>query len=359
MSQRKTICIITPVYNEQDNVRECYTAIRTIFERDLPEYTREHLFCDNASNDGTVATLRELAAQDPCVKVIVNARNVGPFRSTFNGLVNAGGDAVVVLLAADLQDPPELIPQFVRLWEQGNQVVYGRRKRRQESFTMRTVRRLYYRLVSRFANITIPPDVGEFQLIDRCVVEALRECDDHYPYIRGMIANVGFTATGVDYTWQARKRGFSKNRMYHLIDQALNGLISFTNVPLRLCMGFGLLTAVGSFLFAAFSLVYNLVHLGTAPAGVPTLIVAVFFFSGLQLFFFGVLGEYIGAIHFQVRHRPMVVERERMNMPPRSVTGIAWVNRAGKEPAVNGSQAAWTPSVEVKPPHAPHTPQNR
>lgn len=312
----KTVTVITPVYNEHDNVRACADAVRDVFARELPDYAREHLFADNASTDGTTAILRQLAKDDPAVKVIVNARNVGPFRSTFHALMSATGDAVVVLLAADLQDPPELIADFVRRWAEGNEVVYGRRVRREEPWLMRTVRRVYYRVVSRLASVSIPPDVGEFQLIDRRVVEALRDCDDYYPYIRGLIANVGFTAVGVDYTWRARARGISKNRLYHLIDQGLNGMISFTNVPLRLCMGFGLVTAALSLVLGLFHLIYNLAHAGAAQPGIPTLIVAIFFFSGLQLFFFGVLGEYIGAIHFQVRRRPLVVERERMNLPP-------------------------------------------
>ena len=151
------------------------------------------------------------------------------------------------------------------------------------------------------------------------VVEALRSFDDYYPYIRGMIANCGFRSTGIAYTWKARARGFSKNRLYHLVDQGLNGLISFTKVPLRLCMFSGFAVAGVSFLYAFISLLMNVVwYRKFAPPGIPTLIVALFFFSGLQLFFFGVLGEYISAIHFQVRKRPLVIERERVNFALRT-----------------------------------------
>jgi polyisoprenyl-phosphate glycosyltransferase len=311
---RKRISIVTPCYNEQDNVAECYEAVRRVFAERLPEYDREHIFSDNASTDGTVAALREIARRDECVKVIVNSRNFGPFCSTFNGLMSTSGDAAVVLLACDLQDPPELIADFVRRWEEGYQVVYGIRQRREEGLVMRRVRRLYYWAVSTFANITIPPNVGEFQLVDRCVVEALRQCDDHYPYIRGMIASCGFHATGVGYTWRARRRGFSKNRLYHLIDQGLNGLVSFTKVPLRLCLLGGFLLAGASIVYALVSLVIHLWHGGgLAQPGMATLIVALFFFSGVQIFFLGVLGEYTSAVHFQVRRRPLVVERERIN----------------------------------------------
>jgi glycosyltransferase involved in cell wall biosynthesis len=313
---RKCISIVTPCYNEQDNVADCYEAVKRLFERELPGYDFEHVFSDNASTDGTPEVLRSLAAKDARVKVILNARNFGPFCSTFNGLMSTSGDAAVVLLAADLQDPPELIAEFVRRWEQGHQIVYGIRKVREERWLMRSVRRAYYWTVSKFADINIPPNVGEFQLIDRVVIDALRHFDDHYPYIRGMIANCGFRATGVEYTWRARKKGFSKNRLYHLIDQALNGLVSFTKIPLRLCLFLGFALAGLSVAYAFFSLCVHVLFGGLAAPGIATLIVALFFFSGVQLFFLGVLGEYICAIHFQVRKRPLVIERGRINFEP-------------------------------------------
>ena len=316
-TRKKLISIVTPVWNEELNVVDCYEAVKRLFAQDLAGYDYEHVFCDNSSIDQTVPLLRKLAADDPRVKVILNARNFGPSRSVFNAVLAAAGDAVVPLLPADLQDPPEVIVEFVRRWEAGHEVVYGIRANREEGFVMRSVRGRYYRLVNRFADIHIPPDVGEFQLIDRVVVEALRQCDDYYPYIRGMIASCGFRAVGVPFTWRARKKGRSKNRLYHLIDQGLNGLISFTNVPMRLCLFSGFALSAASLAYALITLAINLLfYRRFAPPGVPTLIVAIFFFSGVQLFFFGVLGEYISAIHFQVRKRPLVVERERINFAP-------------------------------------------
>lgn len=316
--RRKLISIVTPVYNEELNVADCHAAIKQLFARDLPDYDYEHVFCDNASSDQTVPLLRQLAAGDPHVKVILNARNFGPSRSVFNAVLATAGDAVVPLLPADLQDPPDVIPQFVRQWEAGHEVVYGIRANREEGLLMRTARKTYYRLVNRFADLYIPPDVGEFQLIDRVVVEALRRCDDYYPYIRGLIASCGFRATGVPFTWRARKKGRSKNRLYHLIDQGLNGLISFTNLPMRVCLLVGLVLAVLSMGWAVVNLIIGLIYYRqVASPGISTLIVAIFFFSGVQLFIFGVLGEYISAIHFQVRKRPLVVERERINFAPR------------------------------------------
>lgn len=312
---RKTITVVTPCYNEEANVEDCHRSLAAVFAKDLPGYALEHIFCDNASTDGSVEVLRALAAGDPTVKVVVNARNYGPFRSTFNGLRHATGDAVVVMFAADLQDPPEVVADFVREWEAGAEVVFGVRSQREEGFVMHGVRKTYYRMVSRFAGIDIPLDVGEFQLIDRQVLAALLEHDDYYPYIRGMIANCGFRTKGVPYVWRARKRGFSKNRLYHLVDQGLNGLISFTNLPMRIAMFAGFGIALLSFLYALFTIAANLIaHGGLTVPGIPTLIVALFFFGGVQLMFLGIIGEYVSAIHFQVRKRPLVVERERINM---------------------------------------------
>ena len=209
-----------------------------MFERDLPDCDLEHIFCDNASSDASVEAWRRLARQDPGggSVLVAHAPHDGPFRSTFNGLRHAGGDAVVVLFAADLQDPPELIADFVREWRNGAEVVWAVRTQREEGLVMRSVRKAYYRMVSRFAGIDIPLDVGEFQRIDFKVLAALMEHEDHYPYIRGMIANCGFRTKAVPYVWRARRRRFSKNRFIHLVDQGLNGLISFTNLPMRIAM---------------------------------------------------------------------------------------------------------------------------
>ena len=312
---RALISVITPCYNEEPNLEDCYRALKDVFARELPDCALEHIFCDNASTDGSVEVLRRLAREDPAVKVVVNARNYGPFRSTFNGLRHARGDAVVVLFAADLQDPPEVIAEFVREWRAGADVAYGIRGQREEGILMRNIRKVYYRMVSRVAGIDIPLDVGEFQLVDRKVLDALLEHEDYYPYIRGMIANCGFRTKGVPYVWRARRKGFSKNRLYNLVDQGLNGLISFTNLPMRIAMFAGFGIALLSFTYAAFTMAVNLLTHGslTIP-GIPTLIVALFFFGGVQLMFLGIIGEYVSAIHFQVRKRPLVVERELVNL---------------------------------------------
>jgi glycosyltransferase involved in cell wall biosynthesis len=310
------ISIISPCFNEAENVEACQAAVAKLFAPDGPlaNYEREHIFADNASTDGTVEILRRLAA-DPCVKVILNSRNFGPFRSNFNALRYATGDAVLVFLPVDLQDPPELIPEMVRYWESGVEVVAGARANREESWGLRTCRRIFYRLVSVLSEFDVPENVGEFQLIDRKVWEVVVSHHDQYPYIRGIIASAGFRRLIMPYTWRARKRGISKNNALRLIDQAMNGIFSFTSAPMRFSsfLGFGIATL--AFLYAIVSLVLSLFIHGVAPRGTQTIIVALFFFSGVQLMFIGLLGEYITAIHAQVRRGPMVVERERINLP--------------------------------------------
>lgn len=310
---RKTISIVTPCFNEEAGIRECHETIRRMMDTQLPGYALEHIFCDNASTDRTVEILREIAASDKSVKVIVNSRNFGILRNNYNGVLAATGDAVVLFMPADLQDPPELIPEFVRHWEAGSEIVYGVRAQREESFLMSSGRKMYYQVLSRLSYVNYPPNVGDFQLVDRKVLEAMKRIEDAQPFMRMMPFECGFRATGVPYTWRARKHGVSRNRLAQLVDQGLNGLISFSNAPVRLA-------SFAGFLIAAFALCYTVgVFLMTllgyvqSGAGIPTVIVAVFFFGGVQLLFLGLIGEYILAIFNQVRRRPLVFERERIN----------------------------------------------
>ena len=317
MTAKKRISIISPAYNEEDNVEACYQAVADLFAKGGPleNYEREHIFADNASEDGTAMILRRIAENDPKVKVILNSRNFGPFRSNFNALRYATGDAVLVFLPVDLQDPPEIIPEMVKHWENGIEVVAGCRANREETLMLRTFRRIFYRLSNSLSNFEIPENVGEFQLIDRKVWEIVVSHTDHYPYIRGIIASTGFKRLILPYTWKARKRGISKNNALALIDQALNGIFSFTTVPLRLCSFLGFIIAFFAFLYAVFTIVMTFFDPAAAPAGIQTMITAIFFFAGVQLAFIGLLGEYVTAIHAQVRRGPMVVERERINIP--------------------------------------------
>jgi glycosyltransferase involved in cell wall biosynthesis len=308
----KTISIVSPCFNEEDNVAVCHATVKAIFEDKLPGYRRQHIFVDNDSTDRTAAILREIAASDPDVMVVVNARNYGVFRSTFNGLRHATGDAVLVMLPVDLQDPPELLSDFVKLWESGYEIVAGARSNREESFALRTARWVFYRIVNALSDFEISPDVGEFQLIDRKVLVAVLAHNDHYPYIRGILASVGFKKVIIHYTWKARARGVTKHNLPRLVDQALNGIFSFTRAPMRFCTFAGFGIAAFCILFSLFQVIAYFVE-PAAPRGTTTIITALFFLSGIQLIFIGLLGEYVTSIHAQVRHGPMVVERETIN----------------------------------------------
>ena len=311
---KKIISIVTPCLNEEKSLVTCYETVRRIFAEQLPQYEYEHIFSDNGSSDQTPKMLRELAKRDSRVKVILNSRNFGPFRSMFNGLRHSRGDAVVTFLPVDLQDPPTLIPEFVELWESGYEIVAGARAARAESWLMRSVRSIFYKIVNRLADFEVPEKVGEFQLIDRKVADAVLEYRDLYPFLRGLIASVGFKRVIVPYRWEKRQIGKSRLSVFSLFDQAMNGFFSFSSLPMRIGTIFG---GIMSILCTAYAVSVTIAYVFgyvNAPPGTITIIVSVFFLSGIQLLFIGILGEYILTIHRQVRGGPMVVERETINI---------------------------------------------
>ena len=309
----KKLSIITPCYNEEVNVEICAKELKKVMQEKLSGYDYEHIFADNASTDTTLEKLRELAAKDDHIKVISNSRNVGPFRNMWNAMKSATGDAVVPLLPADLQDPPAVIPELVKHWEQGFLVTYGVRANREESIIMRMARGLYYRIIKKFASAVIPLNSGEFLLADKKVIDSILVVDDQYPYIRGLIAQTGVKSASVPYTWVRRERGKSKNSFISLIDQAINGFVSTSRVPARLALLGGFLLSFLGFAYAIFTVVMVLISDGTAPVGIPTIIVGIFLLGGVQLLFLGLIGEYILSIHGQVRRTPPMFEIERIN----------------------------------------------
>ena len=308
----KTISVITPCYNEEVNVEICASELKKVMEQ-LPGYDYEHIFADNASTDSTLIKLREMAAKDKHIKVISNSRNVGPFRNMWNGMKSATGDVVIPQLAADLQDPPSVIPEFVKNWEAGFLVTYGVRAKREEALIMRMARGIYYRIIKKFAAAVIPLNSGEFLLADKKVIDSILAVDDQYPYIRGLIAQTGVKSTSVSYTWVKRERGKSKNNFIALIDQAINGFVSTSRVPARLALLGGFILSFFGFAYALFTVIMVLTSNGNAPVGIPTIIVGIFLMGGVQLLFLGLIGEYILSIHGQVRRTPPMFEIERIN----------------------------------------------
>ncbi len=310
MSSR-LISVVTPCYNEEGNVREMYEEIQRIFAA-LPQYRYEHVFIDNASKDTTPRLLRQLAVGDPNVKVILNARNFGHVRSGYYALLQTSGDAVIAL-AGDFQDPPELIPEFLRRWEAGSKVVLGVKEASEEHGLFYAVRDRYYALLSRIADIQVVKQSTGFGCYDRAVISALKRIDDPYPYFRGLIAEIGYEPSIVPFTQPARKRGISSQNFYTLYDLAFLGIVNHSKVPLRLATMAGFALAMFSLLVAFGYLVYKLFFWNQFTVGIAPILIGFFFLTSVQLFFIGIVGEYIGSIYTQVRHHPHVFEKERIN----------------------------------------------
>lgn len=308
---KKKLTIVTPCYNENVNVEPLYLAIRQIMEG-LPQYDYDHLYIDNCSTDGTLDVLRRLAAADPRVKVIVNARNFGHIRSPYHGLLQADGDAAVYM-ASDFQDPPELIPQLIAKWEKGARIVVGIKSASRESPVIFAIRTAYYRLSARLADIELNENSTGFGIYDRVVLDALRQINDPYPYFRGLISEIGFTPEKIEFTQPTRQRGLTKNNFYTLYDIAMLGITKHTKVPLRLATMIGFAFSFLSLITALGYLAYKVFFWDRFSAGMAPVIIGLFLFSSVQLFFIGILGEYIGAILTHVRKLPLVVEKERLN----------------------------------------------
>jgi glycosyltransferase involved in cell wall biosynthesis len=308
---RKLISVVCPCFNEEGNVRELHEQVREVF-RKLDRYDYEQIFIDNSSKDGTVAILREIAASDPRVKVIVNIRNFGHIRSPYHAILQAKGDAIVCM-ASDLQDPPAMIADFLECWEKGFRVAVGVKLSTQDSWTLGRIRRFYYDLLSRLSDVELVKNSTGFGLYDRKVIELIREMREPYPYFRGLIAELGFPVATIPYDQPARKRGITSNNFYTLFDLAMLGFTTHTKVPLRLATiaGFGM--SVVSFLIGMGYLVAKLLFWNRFSFGMAPILIGIFLAFSVELFFLGLLGEYIGALHTQSLRRPIVVEKERIN----------------------------------------------
>lgn len=308
---KKLISIVTACYNEEENVEELVKAVVKVFEG-IPQYNFEHIFIDNGSQDKTVSILRRVASEYKHVRVIVNARNFGHIRSPYHGLIAAHGDAVMSLVA-DFQDPPTLIPEFIKKWEEGYKVVAGVKVQSEESSLFFAIRKFYYNLVTRLAEVELLKNFTGFGLYDKQVMDVLRTINDPYPYFRGLICEIGFEKAVIEYHQPIRKRGITKNNFYTLYDMAMLGITTNSKLPLRVATILGFIASILSLLAAIVFFILKLLFWYSIPLGIAPLAIGIFFFSSVQLFFIGLLGEYIGNIHTQVLNRPRVVEKERIN----------------------------------------------
>lgn len=306
----KTISIVTPCYNEAENVIELYQRIKNVMSGF--DYQYEHIYIDNASLDGTQDILRKLAQKDKRVKIIFNARNFGHIRSPYHGLLQGSGDAVIIL-ASDLQDPPERIADFIHQWEKGFKVVIGVKTTSEEAGVFYFIRTIYYRVLSKISDVELIEHFTGFGMYDKQIIHILRELNDPYPYFRGLIADIGFPISRIEFTQDKRKRGVTKNNLYTLYDLAMLGMTGYTKIPLRLATMFGFISAVISFLVGLVYLVYKLLFWFQFQVGSAPIVIGLFFLGSVQLLFLGIVGEYIGAIYTQVMKRPLVIEKERIN----------------------------------------------
>ncbi|MFA9439821.1 glycosyltransferase [Uliginosibacterium sp. sgz301328] len=307
---RKLISIVTPCFNEEDNVDELCSRIAQVMEHQPYDY--EHILIDNCSSDRTVERVKAIAQRDSRVKLIVNARNFGHIRSPYYGILQSRGDACVQI-ASDLQDPPEMIPEFIKKWEEGYKAVFAVKPESEESALMFWLRRSYYRFIARISEVSLVQNATGAGLFDKALVDVLRDLRDPYPYFRGLVCEIGFPIATVPFRQPRRKRGVTKNNFYTLYDMAMLGITNHSKVPLRLMTMAGFALSILSLVIAFGFLVAKLLFWNLFQVGIAPVLIGLFFFGGIQMFFIGLLGEYVGAIHTQVRNMPLVVESERVN----------------------------------------------
>lgn len=302
---------MTPCYNEEGNIEKIYMAVRAQFEA-MPQYTYEHIFIDNYSTDHSRQILRSIAQKDKNVKVIFNARNFGPNRSGSYGMLQASGDALICIVC-DLQDPPELIPQFLEKWEEGYKVVLGQKLKSKENPLMFQIRKIYYKLMNWLSESPQHEGVTGYGLFDKEVLDMIRWMDDPDPYIRGLIPDLGYKTFLLPYTQNRRESGKSSYNFSKYFDFAITGVTHVSRKPLRIATMLGLIMSGISFTLAVVYLILKLIFWNSFAMGTAPILIGMFLLASVQLAFIGVIGEYIGAILTRVTKRPMVVEEERIN----------------------------------------------
>lgn len=307
----KKISIVSPTYNEENNIIELYNRIKNVINNEQ-RYLFEIIIIDNSSTDNTCKILKQLAISDKKLKLIFNTRNFGHIRSPYWGIMQASGDAVIYL-ASDLQDPPEYISNFIREWEMGWKVVLATKEKSQTNRFTHRLRIIYYIFLDSITDVNIIRNSTGFGLYDQVVIDKIRIINDPYPFLRGLISELGYPVKSVEFEQPKRKFDISKNNFYTLYDIAILGVISHSNIPLRISSFFGYALSIISFILAFIYAILKIHNWYSFPRGVAPLIIISFFFFGLLFIFLGLIGEYVSVIYTHVRNRPIVVESERIN----------------------------------------------
>lgn len=308
----KKISVLIPCYNEAENVGPISKAVTEILERELPRYDYELVFIDNDSTDGTRDIIRGLCADNPRIKAILNARNFGQFNSPYYGMLQVTGDCVIEMVA-DFQDPVEMIPKYIREWEKGYKIVIGIKTSSKENRLMYWLRSCYYKTIKKLSDVEQIEHFTGSGLYDREFIEVLRNLDDPTPFLRGIVAELGYRRKEIPYEQPRRRAGKTHNNFYRLYDAAMLSVTSYTKAGLRLATIFGSICAVVSMLIALVYLVMKLIWWDRFPAGMAPMLIGMLFLGSVQLFFIGFLGEYIMSINQRVMKRPLVIEEERIN----------------------------------------------
>jgi len=311
---KKKISIMVPCFNEEENVVPMSEAIIEVMTRDLPQYDYELLFIDNCSTDNTQTLLRGLCAKNPRIRAIFNAKNFGQFNSPYYGICQTTGDCTIPI-CCDFQDPVEMIPKFVAEWEKGYKIVCGIKSSSRENRFVYFLRSCYYRMIKRMSQVEQIEHFTGFGLYDKSFVDVMRSLDDPTPFLRGVVAELGFKRKDIEYTQARRKSGKSKNNWYSLYDAAMLSITSYTKAGLRLATFSGFILSALSILAAIVYLILKLIYWNRFPAGTVPILLAVLIFGSIQLFFIGLLGEYVLTLNTRSMKRPLVVEEERINFP--------------------------------------------
>lgn len=312
MMRRKLISIVTPCYNEEENIIDHFNQVSKIINPFKKDYAFEFIYTDNHSQDKTFEILKDLAQKHSNLKAIKFSRNIGANRSIFIGLSHAKGDSAV-LIQADLQDPPQLIIEFIKGWESGFDVVYGRIVNRKEFMATRFLRKTYYKVISHLSDIHIPQNAGEFRIMSRRVLDALSQYNEDDIYLRGIIAHIGFKQKGIPYTRGKRSKGKSSTNFFSLVAYGMNGLLSSTVVPIRLTLFIGLFFSLVGFLLTMFMIVAKFLYPEKSPQGYTLLGTIVTLFAGVQMLSIGIIGEYIRKIYLESLKRPRGFIEEKIN----------------------------------------------
>ena len=308
----KKISIVVPTYNEEENVKPLSEAIIDEFAKSLPEYDYEIIFIDNDSQDATRPILRKLAEGNKKIKAIFNAKNFGQFNSPYYGLLQSTGDCTI-LMCADFQDPIDMIPKFVHEWENGYRIVIGQKVTSKENKIMYWLRSMYYRTIQKYSEVEQIEHFTGFGLYDKEFIQVLRDLKDPTPFLRGIVAELGFKRKEIPYEQQLRRAGKTSNNFYRLFDAAMLGFTSYTKVGLRLATFAGAGVAAISFIIAVVYLILKLIYWDRFVAGTAPILIGMFFLGSIQLLFLGFMGEYILSMNQRIMNRPLVVEEERIN----------------------------------------------